>query len=107
MLPFAATWMDLENIIRSDVKTEKDKGHMLSLKCGTDLKVIQMNLQNRNRLANIENKLTVTKGERDMEWGDKSGAWDKQRHITICKTDNQQRPTVEHRGLSSIFCDNL
>ena len=36
---------------------------MLSLKCGTVLKVIQMNLQNRNRLVNIEHKLTVTTGE--------------------------------------------
>ena len=27
-------------------------------------KIIQMNLQNRNRLTDIENKLTDTKGER-------------------------------------------
>ena len=25
---------------------------------------------------------------------DKSGAWDKQMHTTICKTDDQQGPTV-------------
>ena len=28
-------------------------------------------------------------------------------HTTICKTDNQQGPTVQHRELYSIFCDNL
>ena len=35
IMPFAATWMDLEMIILSDVsQTEKDKYHMISLICG-------------------------------------------------------------------------
>ena len=35
ILPFAATWMDLENIILSEVsQTEKDKYYMISLICG-------------------------------------------------------------------------
>ena len=38
---------------------------------------------------------------------DKSGAWDDHTHSTIYKIDNQQRPTVEHRELYSIFWDNL
>ena len=79
---------------------------MLSLKCGTELKVIQMKLQNRNRHVNIENKLTVTKGESDMEWGDKSGAWDEHTH-TIYKVDKRQGPTVEHRGLCSVLYGDL
>ena len=34
-MPFAATWMDLEIIILSEVsQTEKDKYHMISLICG-------------------------------------------------------------------------
>ena len=34
-MPFAARWMDLENIILSEVsQTEKDKYHMISLICG-------------------------------------------------------------------------
>ena len=34
IMPFAATWMDLEIIILSEVsQTEKDKYHMLSLIC--------------------------------------------------------------------------
>lgn len=34
VMPFAATWMDLEIIILSEVsQTEKDKYHMMSLIC--------------------------------------------------------------------------
>ena len=35
IMPFAATWMDLEIIILSEVsQKEKDKYHMVSLICG-------------------------------------------------------------------------
>ena len=35
IMPFAATWMDLEIIILSEVsQTVKDKYHMISLVCG-------------------------------------------------------------------------
>ena len=35
IMPLAATWMDLEVIILSEVsQTEKDKYHMISLLCG-------------------------------------------------------------------------
>ena len=35
IMPFAATWMDLETVILSEVShTEKDKYHMISLICG-------------------------------------------------------------------------
>ena len=35
IMPFAATWMDLEIIILTEVsQTEKDKYHIISLKCG-------------------------------------------------------------------------
>ena len=35
ILPFAATWMDLESIMLSEIsQTEKDKYHMISLICG-------------------------------------------------------------------------
>ena len=34
IMPFAATWMDLEIIILSKVSQEKDKYHTISLTCG-------------------------------------------------------------------------
>ena len=35
-MPFAATWMDLEVVILSEIsQTEKDKYHMISLICGS------------------------------------------------------------------------
>ena len=35
IMPFAATWMDLEIIILSEVSQKgKDKYHVISLKCG-------------------------------------------------------------------------
>ena len=43
IMPFAATWMDLEIVILSEVsQTEKDK-YMISLICGIQ-KMLQMNL---------------------------------------------------------------
>ena len=47
--------------------------------------------------------------KREM-WGqgrDKSEAWDEHTHTIIYKIDNQQGPTVWHRELYSIFCDNI
>ena len=41
LMPFAATWIDLENIMLSEI--EKDKHYMISLICGIS-KIIQMNL---------------------------------------------------------------
>ena len=66
MLPFATTWMDLGIIILSEVKSDRERQisynitYMWSLK----RKYKWIYLQNRNRLTDIENKLTVTKGER-------------------------------------------
>ena len=35
MMPFAATWMDLETVILSEIsQTEKSKYRTISLKCG-------------------------------------------------------------------------
>ena len=45
IVPFAATWMDLEIIILSELShREKEKYHMTSLICGIYNEMIQMNL---------------------------------------------------------------
>ena len=65
IIPFAATWMDLEIIILSETsQTEKDKHHMISLTCGIWKEMRRIYLQNRNRLTDIENKFMVAKRER-------------------------------------------
>ena len=44
-MPFAATWVDLEIVILSEVtQMEKDKYRMISLICRILKKMIQMNL---------------------------------------------------------------
>ena len=60
IMPFAATGMDLEIVILSEVsQTEKEKYSMLSLICGIQKELIQMNLPNRKRRTELENELMV------------------------------------------------
>ena len=61
MMQHAATRMDLEITIRSEV-SQKEKGiaYIQNLKNDTN----DLNLQDRNRLTDIENKFMVPKGER-------------------------------------------
>ena len=61
IMPLAATWMDLEIIILSEVsQTEKDKYHVILLTSGIQKKMTQMNLfTKQNRLTDVEtNKQT-------------------------------------------------
>ena len=63
IMSFTATWMDLETVILSEVsQLEKEKYRMLSLICGVQKETIQMNLQNRKRLTDLENELMVSGG---------------------------------------------
>lgn len=50
MMPSAATWMDLEIIIK--IKSEKDKHHMISLICG----ILKIGV--KHSLTDIESRLT-------------------------------------------------
>ena len=57
-MPFAATWMDLEIIILSEVgQTEKDKYHMISCVCGIQ-KIIQMSLFTKEKYTHRHRKQT-------------------------------------------------
>ena len=59
IMPYAATWMDLEIIILSEVsQTEKDRYHMISLICGILKKMIQMNLFTKQKQTHCLRKRT-------------------------------------------------
>ena len=51
MMPFAATWMDLNIIILGEVgQTDRDRYHVMSLICGLKKKKrVQMNLLSRQK----------------------------------------------------------
>ena len=54
-------------------KPDRDKCHMISLSIESKKRCKWSYLQNKNSSTDLENKLTVTKGD---GWGDKSGGWD-------------------------------
>ena len=63
IMPFAATWMDLEIIILSELGQTKTNILWYQLYVESK-KMMQIKLPNRKRLTDIQNKLMVTKGER-------------------------------------------
>ena len=61
--PFAATWMELEILILSEVsQKEKDKYHMISLISVIQYKA-QRNLSTEKKIMDLENRLVVAKAE--------------------------------------------
>ena len=65
IMPFATTWLDLEIIILCEVsQTEKDKYHMISLRCGMERNDTNKLIYETGIASDLENKLMVTKGER-------------------------------------------
>ena len=70
--------------------------------CASELST---NQRNRKRLRDLEKELKGYEGKGGER--DSLGVWDWRVHTAICKMDNQQGPTVEHRELCSIFCNNL
>ena len=83
IMPFAATWMDLESVILSEVRQRQiyDIAYMWNLIKGYKWTY----LQNRNRVTDVENKLMATTGEGVR---DKLRDWDWHIHTTIYKIDN-------------------
>ena len=77
IMPYAATWMDLEIIILSEVsQTEKDRYHMISLICGILKKMIQMNLFTKQKQTHRLRKQTYDYQRRKVGKRDKLGVWD-------------------------------
>ena len=101
-MPFAATWMDLEIIILSEVsQTAKDK-YMWNLK-----KMIQMNLFTKQKQAHRYRK-QIYGYQRRKGWGRINQEFGISRYkLLYIKIEKQQGPTVQHMELCSIFCSNL
>ena len=68
IMPFAATRMDLEIIILSEVRQRKINTMWYHWYVAPKIWHKWTYLQNRNRLTDIENRLVVAKG-RGVEWG--------------------------------------
>ena len=102
---FAATWMDLEMIMLSEVsqtKTNITLYHLYveSKKNDTNELVYKTEIDSQTQKTNL--RLPNGKGV-----GDKSGTWGKHTNTTIYNIDKQQGPTVQHRELYSIFWEYL
>ena len=67
IMPFAATWMDLEIIILSEVYQKENRTNTIWYHLYVEYKIWHKwtYLRNRNRLSDVENRLVVTKGEGD------------------------------------------
>ena len=88
IMPFAATWMNLEIVILSEVsQTGRAKYHMMQVICGIqDNGANELTYRTEIRVTDGENIHMVTKGERG--WRNKLGDWELHIHTTIHKIDN-------------------
>ena len=91
--PFAATWMDLEIIILSEVsQIQKDKYHMISLMCGLWKSDANELICKTETDSQIYKTFSYQRGKVGVR--DKLGDLDQDIHTTIYKIDHQQGPTV-------------
>ena len=105
IMAFAATWIDLEIIMVSEVSlTDKDKYHDITYTQKVKKKKgggAQINLFTKQK-QRIYGYQQGREAERD-----RLGAWDWYVHTAIFKTQSQPGPTIELRELCPIFYNNL
>ena len=76
IMPFAATWMDLEmSTLSEEIQTEKDKYHMISLTCRIE-NMIQMDLFIKQKQTHRLRKQTYGYQRGKGGGRDKLGVWD-------------------------------
>ena len=104
LMAFAATWMGLEILLlrmsARERHTTYDITYMWKLKTDTNELIYKTEMDSQTKKTNF----MVIKGERK---GGMHRSWDQDTHTTLCKTDKQQGPTVQHRERHSVFCNNL
>ena len=86
------------------VKTEKDKYHIILLICENRKKWYKGTyLQSRRWVTDVENKLVVTRGGRGIDWEIGMDIYT----LNIYRIDDQWEPAVEHGGFYSALCNHL
>ena len=113
IMPFAATWMQLEIIILSEVKQKKTNTIWYHLYVESKIWHKWTYLWNRNRIRDIENRLEVAKGKggrRGLDW--ESGIrrcklvyveWINNK-VLLYSTENYiQYPVINYNGKEYIY----
>ena len=102
-MPFAATWMGLEVIIPNEVSQRNVPNNvtcMQNLKYNTNELIYKAETDSQTQRMNLW--LPEGKGV----GRNSQGVWEWHIHNTVFKMYNQQRPTLQHRDLYSISCNN-
>ena len=61
IMPFAATWMDLESVILGEVKSDREQETLYDIPYVWDLRRNDTNELTKQRLTDSENELTVAR----------------------------------------------
>ena len=102
ILPFVATWMDLEGITLSEISQRKTNTVLYHLYEESKIYNKLVNItKKRSRLTDIGNKLVVTHGERG-EGQYRMGEWEVQ--TNGCKVGSRMYWTTQ--GIETIFCNS-
>ena len=97
-MPFAATWMDLEIILISEVsQKEKDKYHVISLKYGKNEPIYKTETDSQ------KTDLWLPR-EKGREW-EGLGTWGKQMQNVAFGVDQQWDPAEQHLELCLVTYD--
>ena len=100
IMPFGATWMDLETIVLSE-GSQKEKHHLVSLICGikhyANKHICETEADSQTQRTDSCAKV---RGR-----GHGSGVWSLQMQTIIYRMDKQQSLTIQHRELYSLSSD--